>query len=102
MPPGMPLPLTTYVPLDYVPLGTFEGPESMPPMGEILDTVSVPPRYLEYKLTQESFAKSMKAQKKFERKLNAWSEKSKPFVDQIVAKALKTYENKHPRMDNIK
>lgn len=61
VPPGMPLPLTTYVPPDYVPPGTFIGFRLMPPMGETSDTASVPPRYSEYRMTQENFSKIVKA-----------------------------------------
>lgn len=59
--PGIPLPLTTYVRLDYVPPGTFAGSRSMPSVGETLDTMSVAPRYSEFRLTQYNFAKTVKA-----------------------------------------
>lgn len=72
MPPGMPLPLTTYAPPRYMPPGTSVGLESMPPVGKTSDTTSIPLRYFEYRLTQENFAKTVKAQKKLEQQLNIW------------------------------
>ncbi|KAM3324881.1 hypothetical protein P3S67_000005 [Capsicum chacoense] len=79
-PTGIPLPITTYVPSDYVLSSTSAGSECMPPMGGT--------DYLEYRLMQENFAKLVKLQKKFKKQLDILASLFKPFVDQIVAEAI--------------
>lgn len=56
VPTGMPLPITSYMPLD-----TSAGLISIPLVGKNLDTISDPPQYSEYWVTQENFAKSRRA-----------------------------------------
>lgn len=81
--------------------GTSVGSRSMPSMGETSGTASILPRYSEYRLTQENFLKTVKAQKNFKRQLNAWGKEFKPFVDRIIVEALKAYKNLHSRMDDM-
>lgn len=67
---------------------------------ETVDTTSIPLMYLENKLILENFIKLVKAKKTFEQ-LNVWSNEFKPFMYEIIEKALKTYEKLHTRMDDI-
>lgn len=52
----------------------------------------MPLNYLEYRFTLENFFKMVKAQKKFEWKLNVWAKEFKPLVDRAVEEPLKAYK----------
>ncbi|KAF3652197.1 hypothetical protein FXO38_16233 [Capsicum annuum] len=56
VPSGMSLPLVT-----YVLHGTSAGSRFVPLIGDTLDTTSIPPIYSKYRLTQENFARMVKA-----------------------------------------
>lgn len=69
------MPLVTYVPQP-----TFAGLRFVPPMVDMLDTLSIPLRYSHYRLIEENFAKKVKAQNKLKRQVSVWEKKFKPFV----------------------
>lgn len=56
--------------------------------------------FAEYRLTQENFAKSVKLQKKFKKRLDTWASEFKPFVDRIVAEAIHPFQDIQMRMDH--
>lgn len=60
IPSGMPLPIATYVLLDFMPSTTSICSASMPLMGRTVDSASIPPQYSEYRMTQENSAMSGK------------------------------------------
>lgn len=93
MPEGMPLPITTYIPPDYVPQGMSAGSESTQFAGG--------PEFTEYRFNQHNFVKVVKNQKWFQKQLEKWAGDFKPFVDEIVAKAVRPFQNIQVRMDNM-
>lgn len=97
-PSSMPLPLAT-----IVLHGTSEVSRSVPtPLTiYVADTTSMLPSYSEYRLTLENFVKMVKAPKKFEWQLNIYTKEFKPFVDRVIADALKPYEKLHTQIDNV-
>lgn len=93
IPLGMPLPITAYMPPDYVPPSISVGSISAPLMGG--------ENYVEFRLTPKNFAISVRLQKKFQKQIDTQASQFNPFVDEIVDEAIRPFQSIHTRMDHM-